>query len=360
MLDLALDEVIFRHPSGFGLGPVSLALPRSTHTVVAGRAGCGASTLLRLIAGELRPQSGTIRIGTRDVSALPARRRPLLFVRSFVDAPDRWSVRHLLVAAARRRTLDREDRFREIDLAASKWTLTSILDRRLGTLSSSERTLANLARIELLKPAILVADRLFEQLNPAEAAAVADDFFRTMRVIGSTVVSAPSTREEIGWSDLVVVLDSGRVVQQGSAAKIYQSPATLSSAAVITDVNTLPIDVRGGRVDSPIGSWEVAGAPFQGPGTAVVPVNAFTRVAQGEESDLIVAVEEAQFHQGRWRVRAYVTGGVPLLIELPFAHDLHKGRLLALRCDFGQIDLFPSNEAHPLPAGAIPPMSETR
>src|SRR5204863_422221 len=83
--------------------------------------------------------------------------------------------------------LDREDRRHEYELAVEKWQLGALLDRRLGTLSSTERTLANLARIELLKPAILVADRLLEHANPSAVARLADDIHRTLRVAGTTV-----------------------------------------------------------------------------------------------------------------------------------------------------------------------------
>src|SRR5205807_862868 len=83
-----------------------------------GPAGCGASTLLRIIAGDIRIREGEVRIGSRDVTSFKRVRRPLLYTTSAIDAPSRWSVRHLLVAAARQRTIDREDRQHEIELAS--------------------------------------------------------------------------------------------------------------------------------------------------------------------------------------------------------------------------------------------------
>src|SRR5438034_11353951 len=80
---------------------VSVVVPKGTHTAVVGPPGCGASTLLRVIAGDLRPKAGEVRIGARVVDDLPRRRRPLLYVTSDLEAPGRWSVQHLLVAAVR-------------------------------------------------------------------------------------------------------------------------------------------------------------------------------------------------------------------------------------------------------------------
>src|ERR1041385_6590849 len=93
---------------------VQVTVAAGTHAAVIGPPGCGASTLLRVIAGDLRSSAVDVRIGSRRVNDLPRRRRPLLYATSDPEAPRRWSVQHLLVAAVRTRTLDREDRLHEI------------------------------------------------------------------------------------------------------------------------------------------------------------------------------------------------------------------------------------------------------
>ena len=189
MLDVALRSISLDDR----LRDVTLEFEKSTHTAIAGPAASGASTLLEIIAGDMRPTSGEVSIGARIVTSVPTSRRPLLYVRSYIDAPPRWSVRHLLIAAVRQRSLDREDRQREFDQALEKWRLRSIADRSLRSLSSTERSVTNLARIELLRPAILVADRLLENVNPSNLASIADQFYRTLRVMGTTVIAAERT-----------------------------------------------------------------------------------------------------------------------------------------------------------------------
>src|SRR5712664_1274646 len=100
MLDISLDNVSWQ----FSLRDVTVTFAGSTHTAIVGPAGCGASTLLKIIAGELRPESGEVRIGSRVVNDLNRGRRPLLYTTAAIDAPGRWSVRHVLVAAARQRS----------------------------------------------------------------------------------------------------------------------------------------------------------------------------------------------------------------------------------------------------------------
>lgn len=263
----------------------------------------------------------------------------MLYTTAAIDAPGRWSVRHLLVAAARQRTIDREDRQQEIELAVTKWKLDALLDRRIDTLSSTEGTRANLARIEILKPAILVADRILEAVNLSERVDLADELYRTLRVLGTTVITAPSSVVELGATDRVVVLDAGRVVQEGFPSEIYGDPRSEAAAAATGDVSIVPVTIRGNVVESVIGSWEIEPPPFQGSGVALIRPDDFSVAASGEESDLIFSVEEASFYGGAWHVRGVLSGAFLLRVTLPGSVSIHKGKLMALRYDPGRFRL---------------------
>lgn len=365
MLHLSLRGLRFAYPT-FSID-ATFDVAKSTHVALVGPPSCGASTLLRLIAGERRPQSGEIFIGPHIVNTLPRTRRPLLFVTSELDAPGRWSVEHLLVAAVRARSLDREDRKRELDFAVARWQLSSLLGRRIDSLSSTERVGANLARIELLRPAVLLADRLLEHANPAALPSLADELYRLLRVAGTTVLSAPSSRLELGLTDRVVVLERGRIIQEGTPADVYAAPASEGAAIATGEVNLIPITIRGREVDSVMGQWSLdealEEAPFAGSGVALARPEEFSIAAKGEESDLIFGIEEASLVGGRWLLLGMLSGGVTLRVSLPAEAAVHKGRLLALRYDPSRFTLLPRQGAAPygsVPTDVVPPMSETR
>jgi ABC-type sugar transport system ATPase subunit len=328
VLDVSVRDVSLRI-----VHDVTLTFPRSTHTAITGPPASGTSTLLRVIAGEERPERGTVQIGTRDVTNLATDRRPLLYVTSELDVPRRWSVEHALINAVRARTLDRVDRLHELQLAAEKWQLD--VTRRIGILSDSERARVLCARIELRKPAVVVADKLLR-----DAPGLADELFRTLRVLGTTVITAPSSVAELGLTDRVVVLDRGRVVQEGAAAQIYSHPHSEAAAIATGAVNVIPVVVRGRTVSSPIGEWETD-AQFAGEGAALIRPDAFQIPKPGEESDLIFGIEEATFENGFWIARGFVTGVLSLRVALPRSEKVHKGRVLALRFDPNGITLIP-------------------
>jgi ABC-type Fe3+/spermidine/putrescine transport system ATPase subunit len=363
VLDVTVRNLTFRYAGGFALRDVTLTFPHSTHTALIGPPACGASTLLRLIAGTLRPQSGEIVLGQRRVNDVKASQRPLLLVTSSLDVPGRWSVQHALIAAARTRTLDRQDRHREYALAAEKWELESLLERRIDTLSSTEAARVQLARIELLRPAILLADRLLDAVNASARTSLADAFYRTMRIFGTTVISVPSSQDELAFTDDVVVLENGAVVQRGRGSEIFAEPVSDAAALATGDVDVVPITIRGNSVESVIGAWEIDPAPFQGSGVALVRPADFVPAKPGEESDLIFGVEEAGFADGRWIAHGVLSGGVTLRVELPRDAMVHKGRLIALRYDPARFRLLP-RATEPLratvPTDVVPPMAETR
>jgi ABC-type sugar transport system ATPase subunit len=320
VLDVAIRNISLRT-----VRDVSLTFRASAHTAVTGPPGCGASTLLRVIAGVERPESGVVQIGTRDVTKVAAERRPLLYVSGDLDVPQRWSVEHALVNAVRSRTLDRVDRLHELQLAATKWQLD--LTRRIATLSDSERARVHLARIELRKPAIVVADKLLR-----DAPQLANELYRTLRVLGTTLITAPATVAELGLTDRVVVLDRGHIAQDGTAAQVFVNPQSEAAAIATGDVNAIPVVVRNGEVDSPIGSWTTK-ETFTGSATALIRPDAFAIARAGEESDFVFGIEEATFENGRWIARGLLRGALELRVALPRHEKVHKGRLLALRFD---------------------------
>ncbi|HEY0142534.1 MAG TPA: ATP-binding cassette domain-containing protein [Thermoanaerobaculia bacterium] len=363
MLDVALRGLSFRYRGGFALREVNALFPKGSHTSLVGPPGCGATTLLRLIAGELHPEQGDVVIGARPVTELKPARRPLLFVTAEHGLPGRWSVQHALVAAVRARSLDREDRLREYELALVKWELTTLVERRLDALSATEGLRVHLARIELLRPGIVLADRLLERASPAARESLADELHRTLRVLGTTVISAPSARSELAYTDRVVVLGDGRVLQSGGAAEVFAAPIDDAAAIGTGEINAVPVTIRGNTVESVIGNWEVSAPSFQGNGIALARPADFHIAERGEESDLIFGIEEAGFSEGRWIARGLLSGGFLLKVQLPREAAVSKGKLLPLRYDPSRFRLLPREtpERHTsVPTDVVPLLRDSR
>lgn len=361
MLDLSLESISFQHrKSDFQLRNVSLIARKGTRTLVAGPAGSGKSTLLRIISGELRPFSGAVKIGARDATGIPRKRRPILHVSPSPEAPGRWSVQHLVIASLSRRTLDREDRIAELRRLIERWQLAALAERRLDSLSSHELLLARLASIEALRPAIIAIERLFESASPAQRLATADRFFRGLRDAGTTVIFEASTHDEASFCDRVVVLDAGVVVQEGTPQAVYRAPVSIASARAMGSVNVLPAIVRGNVVETRAGSWQIDGVT-EGEGFALLRPEDLALAAQGEESDFIFGVEEVRFTTRGPSLLGYLPGGQVLEVLVSPSFPARKGQLLPLRIDASRLVVVPGrHEAFGRDDQAFPSRSDSR
>ena len=150
----------------FRLGPISLALDCGDYLAIMGPGGCGKTTLLRTIAGILRPADGQIHVGGRRVDDLPSHRRSigyvpqhsLLFPHRTVAGNVRFGLRYSQCSKDQRKA-----RFeRAVELTG----VAHLLDRYPGTLSGGEARRVALARALAVTPAVLLLDEPLSMVDP--------------------------------------------------------------------------------------------------------------------------------------------------------------------------------------------------
>jgi ABC-type sugar transport system ATPase subunit len=365
VLDVAVDELIVqRRRSRDPLGPVSALFRRGTTTALAGPAGAGKSTLLAAIAGVHDAASGSIRIGSRNVETLSPSRRPVLYSERHLLLPRFWSVRHVLISALRQRTLSREERLSELDSLTERWSLDSIIEQSVRTLSGGQAARLRLAQLEALRPGIALLERPFAGAAAGDRPGLIEQTFRMLRGIGATVVFECSDVDELAACDGMIVLEEGTIAQRGLPSEIYNRPATLAAAEATGMVNAIPALVSRGVLESAIGSWETS--VRDGEVTVLARPEWFAPATASEESDFIFAIEDAGFTRGRWLARGILTGSVMLQVELPAGMSPSKGKLLPMRFDPQRFTLLPQALRRKeflaaLPTtGGIPPLAETR
>lgn len=362
MLDLTLENVAASR-GALAISGWTVAFPRGTHTALIGPSGSGKSTILALLEGSLRPDSGRVMIGARDATKTRPSARPLFHSARTEEIPGRRSVRHVLVAAARtRRGLDYEERMEEIERASKAWDLEPLLDRRARELSSGDALRLRLAQIQLLRPAVLLAERLFERATAGTVDAIEDRFWRALRADGCTIVHEIARPEELGWADNALLVERGRIIASGTPRQVEASAPTPALAALFGPTSAIPVVVAGHDVRSPLGTWTVDHAPFEGTGLALAHPWDFTVATAGEESDFLFGIEEARFLGWTWELAGTVSGGT--LLRVWADADVHptRGRLLPMRFDPSRFRLFPAAGAPPFgaPTDAVPPRAESR
>lgn len=215
---IALSAVSARK-GRFALEDVSVSLAQGEYGVVIGPAGSGKTTLLEVIAGLLAPVAGSVSIGGRDAKGLRPEQRDLSLVYQHGYLFPHLSVRENVSYAATDDAVLRE--------VEERLDLVSLYGRDVLALSGGERQVVALARALARRPRLLLLDEPFSSLDPRRRTLVRREVRALHREWGLTTVQVTHDFAEAGLlGDRAVLLDAGRVLQQGTPAEVFRKPAS--------------------------------------------------------------------------------------------------------------------------------------
>jgi osmoprotectant transport system ATP-binding protein len=211
------------------LQPTTLTIRKGQTTVLIGRSGCGKSTLLRLMVGVLRPDSGAVHVDgipVTDANALEVRRR-LGFVLQDGGLFPHLSARDNVALLARFLHWDASKlNARIAELAQLVRLEERFLDHFPTQLSGGQRQRVGLMRALLLDPPLVLLDEPLGALDPLVRFDLQNDLKAIFQTVKKTVVLVThDLREADFFADWVVLLDGGRIVQQGTLADLTDRPA---------------------------------------------------------------------------------------------------------------------------------------
>jgi multiple sugar transport system ATP-binding protein len=193
--------------------------------VVVGPSGCGKSTLLRCVAGLETLDSGSIRIGGRDVTDVrPAARNVSMVFQSYALFPHLTVSENIGFGLVVREVPKREVRLR-VDEAARLVGMSELLGRRPYELSGGERQRVALARALVRRPEVYLLDEPLSNLDAGMRAQMRTELRTLHREVGATTVHVTHDQlEALTLGDRIAVVNAGRVLQVGTPDEVYGEP----------------------------------------------------------------------------------------------------------------------------------------
>ncbi len=252
---------------------VDLEVPRGSLTALLGPSGCGKTTVLRMIAGLLTPDAGTIEIDGRtvtgpDVSVPPERRNVGLVFQDYALFPHLSVGRNVAYGLTGRSRRERRARVQQVlELVG----LGGLSHRLPTALSGGQQQRVALARALAPAPDLILLDEPFSNLDAALRASVREEVRAILRAAEATAIFVTHDQEEaLSLTDRVAVMHEGRLHQLADPQTLYTQPATRFVAEFVGEADVLPA-TRAGRylVDTPIGRLPTA-APVGSAEVAVV------------------------------------------------------------------------------------------
>ncbi|WP_431034429.1 ABC transporter ATP-binding protein [Streptomyces sp. P6-2-1] len=216
-----LTDLVVRYGSVPAVDGVSLSSPPGRVTALLGPNGAGKSTLLGVLSTVVRPDAGRVRVFGHDVRRAPmaARRRlGLVFQERTLDKE--LSVERNLWFHARLFGMRRADARARITLLLGLFGLVERRGQPVEQLSGGLARRVEMARALLHRPGLLILDEPTNGLDPVVRASVWADLLRLRDELGVTVLFATHYMDEAEFADEIVILQEGRIVQQGSVARL--------------------------------------------------------------------------------------------------------------------------------------------
>ena len=251
MSDLVLSGIsrTFVDPAGRrfeALRDVSLEVASGECFSLLGPSGCGKTTLLRIIAGLERPDSGTILMEGRDVTALPPEKRPTVMVFQSYALFPHLSVEGNVAFGLKLRKKSRAEIARKVEEVLELVQLGGLNRRRVDELSGGQQQRVALARVLAVEPSVLLMDEPLSNLDAALRRTTRAAIRRIQTGLGLTLIYVTHDQEEaLMMSDRLALMREGRIVQMGSPRELFERPATAEVARFLGQRNMTPAVVRG-------------------------------------------------------------------------------------------------------------------
>lgn len=310
------------------LRSLRLSVPGGAVTAVLGESGCGKTSLLRALAGLVRPQGGTIRVGDAEVFGPGTWVRPEQ--RNVGIVPQEGALfPHLDVADNVGFGLKgpADQRRRRIDELLVLVGMAGTGSLRPYQLSGGMQQRVAVARALSRRPRLVLLDEPFSALDAGLREEVRADVLAAVRADGSTALLVTHDQEEaLSVADRVAVMRNGRIVQEGSPTEIYQWPVDIDIARFVGEALEFPATVLGASgdvitVDGPCGRIDArvaAGvcAAVGDVGTLVIRPEDLVLSTGAAGNDLGVAVVNAvSYHGHGCLVSATLASGSQLTIR---------------------------------------------
>lgn len=202
------------------LGPLSATIEDGEIVGLLGLNGAGKTTTLRVLACDLLPSAGTVRVGGVDVVAEPHRVRQMIGYLS--DVPplyDEMSVGDYLTFAARLRQVRPQEVENAVQNAASATGLTEVLGKQVAALSHGYRQRVGIAQAIVHDPRLVVLDEPSSGLDPIQIKEMRS-LVRSLGGKRTVLVSSHNLPEISEMCDRLLMIGNGQIVAAGTEAEL--------------------------------------------------------------------------------------------------------------------------------------------
>ncbi len=209
-----------------------------------GPSGSGKTTLLMVVAGFVRPDTGSLQIGNVEAIRLPPHKRNIGMVFQSYALFPHMDVFSNVAFPLSIRGVAREETRRRVEVALDQVRLSGYSQRRIDQLSGGQRQRVALARAVVFGPRILLMDEPLSALDKKLREEMQIEIRQIHQDLGMTTIYVThDQREALTMSDRIAVMDQGTIVQVDTPAALYRIPRSRFVAEFVGESTLLPVSV---------------------------------------------------------------------------------------------------------------------
>ena len=258
-----LADVSKKYGAFTAVDTINLTIQPGEFVTLLGPSGCGKSTTLRMLGGFETPTTGRIYLGDEDVTSLPPNKRNVNMVfQDYALFPHMTSGQNIAFGLELK-GMGKNDIQRKVDELLDFMQLGGFKDRKPDELSGGQRQRVALARALALDPGVLLLDEPLGALDAKLRKQVQIELKSIQKRTGKTFIFVTHDQEEaLTMSDRVLVMNAGRIEQDGAPKDLYSHPESRFVADFIGETNILECTVTGSGDGQVMLDW--AGAALRG------------------------------------------------------------------------------------------------
>ena len=317
-----LDDLHRHYGELRALDGLSLRLEPGELVALLGPSGCGKTTALRLLAGLDIATSGSVRVGGRDLTRVPANKRDMGMVFQAYSLFPHLDVVDNVAFGLKLRGRSGGDRRRRAHEMLELVGLEQHASRYPRQLSGGQQQRVALARALAIEPSVLLLDEPLSALDAKVRVQLRDEIRRIQLEVGTTTLFVTHDQEEaLAVADRVGVMNAGRLEQLAAPSELYSSPATPFVGAFVGLSNRIPAVVTDGQASVLGHPIPVLPGSAERSGVALVRPEAVSVTADPAGAASVVAVSfrgpisQVTIDIGGTVVLAQVASGVALALE---------------------------------------------
>ena len=241
MSDIILKNISHSFDTTRVLDSVDITIKKGDFFTLLGPSGCGKTTLLRILAGFIRPTEGQVLIGDTDITEwAPEKRNMGIVFQNYALFPN-MTVRENISYGLKIRRQSKAQIKEKCDYYMDLAGLKELEGRRINELSGGQQQRVAIARALVIEPQMLLLDEPMSNLDVALRVKMREEIRAIQKKTGITTLFITHDQQEaLSISDQIAVMRDGKVLQMGAPEDIYNHPNQEFVANFVGTSNKIP------------------------------------------------------------------------------------------------------------------------